>query len=121
MATDDRDSSAVGFHVFGSIDKEASRSIEDLNYGAQYVPKEVEHARQAGEKVIFVTDCGPCCWYWELPGGLRIYHCEQVVREDIARQNGRMRDGEILGNDAGPCSNPRCGNTHTNSETVRSQ
>lgn len=121
MATNDGSLGEIGFHVFGPVDKRTTRSTEDLDYGAQYVPEEVERVRQAGEEVIFVMKCGPCCWYWELPDGSRIFHCERRVRDNIARRNGKMRDGKILDGDAGPCPNLECGNAHTNGETVRSQ
>ncbi|MCP6719790.1 MAG: hypothetical protein KJI72_00485 [Patescibacteria group bacterium] len=116
MAAGDRRSSKVGFYVLGSLVRGSERSTEDLDRGAQYVPEKVVRARQAGEEVDFVTNCGPCCWYWELPNSSRIFHCERRVREDIARRNGRRRDGKVLGN-AGPC--PHCGNRHTNGEKVR--
>ena len=107
--------------MFGPVDKRVDRSTEDLSHGAQYVPEKVLRARQAGKEVVFVMRCGPCCWYWKLPGfwkfpGLRIFHCEQWVRDNIAHWNGKNWDGKILGK-AGPC--PSCGNTHTNGETVR--
>ncbi len=47
---------------------------EDLSRGARYIQQEVTLARRAGKKVNFVTECGPNCWYWEMPDGRR--RCE---------------------------------------------
>lgn len=105
---------------------------EDMARGARFIPNEVTLARRQGMRVVFVQECGPCCWYWQLPEGLtngpfemtvdgtlvptqvsygtgkRIYHFDRFTYEAIARANGRDPNGEL----AGPC--PRCGNEHTN-------
>lgn len=88
---------------------------EDMSRGARFIPSEVTDARRRGEKVEFVTKCGPCCWYWRMPDATRIYHCDSLEYERIARRNGRSKEECELGG-AGPC--PDCGNSHTNGATV---
>ena len=48
---------------------------EDLSRGCRFIPGEVTMERRAGRRVVFHDDCrNPCCWYWELKDGSRIYH-----------------------------------------------
>lgn len=91
---------------------------EDLSRGARFIPYEVTRARRAGQKVIFINECGPCCWYWRMPDGTRIYHFDQATYIEIARHNFPKWDGtgEFRG-DAGPC--PNCGNPNTWGPTVK--
>ena len=42
---------------------------EDMSRGARFIPGEVTMARRRGEKVQFVDECGPNCWYWMMPDG----------------------------------------------------
>lgn len=88
---------------------------EDLSRGARFIPGEVTLARREGEKVNFVQECGPCCWYWEMPDGSRIYHFERFEYEKIARNNGYNGEKEL----AGPC--PVCGNEHTHGGTIKKE
>lgn len=89
---------------------------DDLATGARFIPGEVTMARRNGEKVTFVQECGPCCWYWQMPDGSKIYHFDPMTYEEIARANGKKCDGEPK-EMAGPC--PKCGNVHTNGGTVQ--
>lgn len=91
---------------------------EDLSRGARFIPGDVTLARRDGRKVNFVTNCGRCCWYWEMPDRSRIYHWERLTYEQIGRANGRKADED--GNfkeGAGPC--PNCGNPHTGGGTIK--
>lgn len=95
---------------------------EDLSKGARFIPGEVTLARRAGKKVNFVTECGPNCWYWEMPDGTRIYHYSPITYETIGTANGRtLVEGEhgsrYFKDGPGPC--PLCGNTNTNGGTVK--
>jgi len=95
---------------------------EDLSRGARFIPGTVTLARRAGEKVKFVTQCSPCCWYWEMPDGTRVYHFDPLTYRQIGIKNGspQVKEGarEIhFENGAGPC--PECGNPHTNGGTIK--
>ena len=92
---------------------------EDMSRGARFIPGEVTLARRDGQTVDFVTTCGLNCWYWLMPNGLRIYHYDSFVYEQIARHNngdGWTRDSRMP---AGPC--PNCGNPFTRGGTVTSE
>lgn len=94
---------------------------EDMSKGARFIPGEVTLARRVGKKVNFVTECGPNCWYWEMPDGARVYHWERSTYESIAAVNGRqeIKDGHYgkhFEDGAGPC--PHCGNPNTNGGTI---
>ncbi len=95
---------------------------EDMSRGAHFIPGEVTMARRAGERVRFVSECGPCCWYWEMPDGSRIYHWDRFTYQQIGTVNGRKEVEESFGSHfeggAGPC--PHCGNPNTNGGTVKS-
>ena len=95
---------------------------EDMSKGARFIPGEVTLARRAGKKVNFVTECGPNCWYWEMPDGSHIYHYDPTTYDQIGTANGRkavvdkycdthFEDGP------GPC--PRCGNANTSGGTIK--
>jgi hypothetical protein len=87
---------------------------EDMSRGARFIPGQVTLARRKGQTVDFVSDCGLCCWYWQMPDGSRIYHFDRFTYDGIARHNhGDQWDSKTL---AGIC--PNCGNTHTNGGTV---
>jgi hypothetical protein len=94
---------------------------EDMSRGVHFIPGEVTFARRGGKKVIFVSKCGPCCWYWKMPDGTRIYHWDQNTYQAIGVANNRKtvvdEQGNHFKNGAGPC--PRCGNKNTNGETVK--
>ena len=68
--------------------------------GICFIPNQVALARRGGEKVHFRTACqtSPCCWYWEMPDGQRIYHFDHDSFERIRSMH------------RGIC--PECGNTH---------
>ncbi len=68
---------------------------DDMNRGAQFIPAEVTDARRMGHKIKFVTNCGPCCWYWEMPDHSRIYHFVPMTHNSIAEANGR--EGQSTG------------------------
>ena len=85
---------------------------DDFGYGARFIPGEVTLLRREGQQVIFVQNCGSCCWYWLLPDESRIYHFERYVYLKIARANGVSGENPI----AGAC--PSCGNTHTSGGRV---
>lgn len=88
---------------------------EDMSKGARFIPGEVTDARRAGQKVEFVTECGPNCWYWKMPDGSRRYHFDPEEQHAIGVANGRKEVTGAFGThfaDAGPC--PRCGNPNTN-------
>jgi len=89
---------------------------EDLSRGARFIPSEVTLARRAGKRVLFVCRCSPCCWYWEMPDGIRIYHWDRRTFEQIAQANGETWEGEFHGK-AERC--PKCGNPHTSGGTVK--
>lgn len=93
---------------------------EDLSCGARFIPGEVTLARRAGQKVKFVTECGPCCWYWEMPDRSRIYHFDPIVYQQIGMTNKREQVKSDFGtkfkDGAGPC--PQCGNSRTNGGTI---
>ena len=79
-------------------------------------------ARRAGKKVTFVTECGPCCWYWKMPDGSRIYHWNQLTYQEIGTANNRKKTRSECGGThfeggAGPC--PNCGNPNTNGGTIK--
>lgn len=96
---------------------------DDLSRGARFIPGEVTMARRAGQKVTFVTDCGPCCWHWQMPDGSRIYHWDRTEYEAIGAANGRKKvdddHGSHFEDGVGAC--PRCGNPNTNGGTVPAQ
>lgn len=97
----------------GDTDASFPRSdAEDLSRGCRFIPGEVTMARRRGERVSFVSDCGQCCWYWQMSDGSRIYHFERFTYERIKACNG-ITDDKAL---AGPC--PNCGNPRTNGGTV---
>ncbi|MBI3572472.1 hypothetical protein HY091_03005 [Candidatus Kaiserbacteria bacterium] len=94
---------------------------EDMSKGARFIPGEVTLARRAGKKITFVTECGPNCWYWQMPDGSRRYHWDSLTYHQIGRANGRK---EVKGKystsfegGAGPC--PHCGNPNTNGGTIK--
>ena len=95
---------------------------EDLSMGARFIPGGVTLARRAGKKVNFVTECGPNCWYWEMPDGSRIYHFDPMTFNQIGTENGRKvvvkgEFGDVHFEDGpGPC--PRCGNVNTCGGTI---
>ena len=93
---------------------------EDLSRGCRFIPGEVTLARRRGEKVQFVSSCGPNCWYWQMPDGSRIYHYDPGTAEEIRVANGGKRSTKCstFKNGLGPC--PKCGNPHTSGGTVRS-
>lgn len=102
-------------------DREASfprSDAEDFSRGVRFVPGEVTLARRRGERVNFVSNCTPVCWYWEMTDGTRIYHWDRYTFEKIARMNGKTwpEDEKFSGN-AGSC--PSCGNPNTNGGTVK--
>jgi hypothetical protein len=87
----------------------------DLRAGAGYIPGEVTDARRRGTQVTFVQQCSPCCWYWQMPDGSRIYHSDWDSYEALYRRNhagGQLTAGAV----AGPC--PDCGNQYTAGEVV---
>jgi hypothetical protein len=94
---------------------------EDMSRGARFIPGEVTLARRAGKKVNFVTDCGPNCWYWEMPDSSRIYHFDPMTYDQIGAANGfkkvKGKYGTHFENGAGPC--PHCGNVNTNGGTIK--
>lgn len=95
---------------------------EDLSRGARFIPGEVTLARRDGKKVNFVTECGPNCWYWEMPDGTRIYHWDPMTYREIGTRNGRKIvkgecDNMIFEGGPGPC--PCCGNINTSGGTVK--
>lgn len=96
---------------------------EDFSRGARFVPGEVTLARRAGKKIQFVCECGPNCWYWEMPDGSRIYHYDPIVYDQIGIANGRKKvkgkyeySWDFEGG-VGPC--PHCSNPNTNGGTVK--
>lgn len=94
---------------------------EDMSKGARFIPGEVTLARQAGKGVNFVTECGPNCWYWEMPDGSRIYHFDPMTRDQIGTANGRKTvkddyEGTRFEDGPGPC--PHCGNVNTSGGTI---
>jgi hypothetical protein len=95
---------------------------EDMSKGARFVPGEVTLARRAGKKINFVTECGPNCWYWEMPDGSRIYHYDPMTYRLIGISNGRKATEREYGGiqfkgGVGPC--PRCGNVNTDGGTIK--
>ncbi|MGA3150294.1 MAG: hypothetical protein ABSD10_01580 [Candidatus Saccharimonadales bacterium] len=91
---------------------------EDMSRGARFIPSEVTIARRAGQQVQFVTSCGACCWYWEMPDGSRIYHYDPLTYDEIGRHNhgpGWTRES----GPAGPCH--ACGNKHTSGGTIAAE
>jgi hypothetical protein len=56
---------------------------DDIGKGARFIPAEVTYARRAGQVVMFVTNCGPCCWFWEFPNGKRSYHYDADTYQSI--------------------------------------
>ncbi len=95
---------------------------EDLSRGARFIPGEVTLARQTGKKVNFVTECGPNCWYWEMPDGSHVYHCDPMTCHQIGTANGRKEVrgeyGDTYFEDGpGPC--PHCSNVNTNGGTIK--
>ena len=91
---------------------------EDFSRGVRFVPGEVTLARRRGERVNFVSDCTPVCWYWEMKDRTKIYHWDRYTFEKIARENGKTwPEGEAFRGDAGPC--PSCGNPNTSGRTVK--
>ena len=107
----------------GDINASFPRSdAEDMSKGARFIPGEVTLARRAGRKVNFVTECGPNCWYWEMPDGTRIYHFDRMTYHAIGVANGRKEVKNKYGTDfeggPGPC--PHCGNINTSGGTIKS-
>jgi hypothetical protein len=94
---------------------------EDLSCGARFIPGEVTLARRVGQKVNFVTECGPNCWYWEMPDGSRIYHYDPFTYHQIGVANGRKEVKSDFGTqfEGGPGPCPQCGNQNTSGETVK--
>ena len=94
---------------------------EDMSRGARFIPGEVTLARRAGQKVQFVCDCGPNCWYWLMPDGSRIYHYDPMTYDSIGTVNGRKKVekeyGFVFEGGPGPCHH--CGNPNTNGGTVK--
>jgi len=86
---------------------------DELRGGARFIPGEVTTARRAGEKVRFVKNCSPCCWYWEFQNGTRVYHWDRPSYEQIGRTN---HGDDFTEGQAGPC--PSCGNEYTNGDIV---
>jgi len=107
----------------GDINASFPRSdADDMGMGARFIPGEVTLARRAGKKVNFVTECGPNCWYWEMPDGTRIYHYNSMTYHQIGTANGRKEVSGDYGTmhfegGAGPC--PHCGNVNTNGGTIK--
>ena len=94
---------------------------EDMSRGARWIPGNVTLARREGQKVDFVTECGPNCWYWQMTDGSRIYHFDPAIYEQIGITNGRKtfkdENGRTRFEDGpGPC--PYCGNPHTGGGTI---
>jgi hypothetical protein len=88
---------------------------EDMSRGARFVPGDVTLARRRGERVHFHSNCGKCCWFWEMPDGSRIYHWDPIAYLQLGHDNhgnGWSRDQ----GPAGPCKS--CGNPHTNGGKV---
>ena len=95
---------------------------EDMSKGARFIPGEVTLARRAGKKVNFVTKCGPNCWYWEMPDGTRIYHCDPMTYHSIGTANGRKAVESEYGRphfEDGPGSCSHCGNVNTSGGTIK--
>lgn len=88
---------------------------EDLGKGVRFIPGEVTLARRAGQQVRLVMNCGPCCWYWEMPDDSRIYHFDPDIYEVIGRRN-HGDDWTRESGPAGACTN--CGNPHITGGTV---
>ncbi len=116
------EASALGFFANALFDGGQDRGAmfprtdaEDMSRGARFIPGDVTLARRRGEKVDFTSDCGPCCWYWTLPDGTRIYHFDPLTYEDIGRQNNGAEWTREAGL-AGRC--PRCNNEHTSGGRV---
>jgi len=96
---------------------------KDMSKGARFIPGEVTLARRAGKKVNFVTECGPNCWYWEMPDGSLIYHYDPMTYHQIGTANDRKtvegKYGDTHFEDGpGPC--PHCGNVNTSGGTIKS-
>jgi hypothetical protein len=93
----------------------------DLASGAQFIPNIVTLLRGQGKQINFVQECSPNCWYWEMRGGMRVYHYDPFVHDEIARQNGKIfvetTKGPQLRGEAGSC--PKCGNPFTRGLLVR--
>ena len=109
-------------HGDGDTNSPFPRSdAEDMSCGARFIPGEVTLARRDGKKVIFVSECGPCCWYWKMPDGTRIYHWDPNTYQAIGSVNDRETvvddQGSHFKDGAGPC--PRCGNKNTNGGIVK--
>lgn len=95
---------------------------EDMSKGARFISGEVTLARRAGKRVNFVTECGPNCWYWEMPDSSRIYHYDSMTYHSIGTANKRNAVSDGYGgtrfeDGAGPC--PHCGNVNTNGGTIK--
>ncbi len=84
-----------------------SSDLGDLSSGARYIPDEVTLARKEGKSIQFITICGQCCWYWQMPDGSRIYHYYEPEYQRIAERNGKSLSTE----ETLPCH--ICGNIHT--------
>lgn len=80
---------------------------DDMGKGARFIPGEVTDARRRGETVEFNTDCetSPCCWFWRMPNGDRIFHYDPATSERIKTNHG------------GICGD--CGNMHTTGGTIK--
>lgn len=78
--------------------------LKDLMRGAAFIPAVVTDARRRGMTVNFNTTCSrQCCWYWEMPFGVRVYH---FVPEEYEFLMSRY-DGKC----------PECGNTNIGGAT----
>ena len=53
---------------------------EDMSKGARFILGGVTLARRASKRVNFVTECGPNCWYWEMPDGSRSVNITRAGR-----------------------------------------
>lgn len=96
---------------------------EDFSKGARFVPGEVTTARRGGQKVRFVTECSPNCWYWEFPDAVRIYHYDPMTYHAIGKANGRKLVENDIGTlyfEGGPGSCPSCGNVNTSGGAIKS-
>lgn len=92
----------------------------DLALGLRFIPGEVTVARRKGHSIQFCHDhCpNPCCWYWDMEDGPRIYYWERGNYEALAQHNGIEKVPMETGGpgcedypEAGPC--PLCGNPNT--------
>ena len=95
---------------------------EDTSNGARFIPSPVTMVRRGGQKVTFVTECGPNCWYWAMPDGSRIYHYDPATYHMIGTTNGRKAmkghySDPQYEDGPGPC--PHCGNVNTSGGVIK--